>query len=120
MSTASFSKSRLVRMHQVLSGHIEGQEMPGLVSLISRQDEVHVEALGALAFGDPTPMKRDTIFRIASITKPITAVAAKKQRELAQARELAVRILATTDTSSDYLHEALHAWQIFLSSAQSA
>ena len=76
MSTASFSKSRLVRMHQVLSGHIEGQEMPGLVSLISRQDEVHVEALGALAFGDPTPMKRDTIFRIASITKPITAVAA--------------------------------------------
>ena len=42
------------------------------------------------------------------------------RRELAQARELAVGILATTDTSSDYLHEALHAWQIFMSSAQLA
>jgi CubicO group peptidase (beta-lactamase class C family) len=29
-----------------------------------------------LSFGNPAPMKRDTIFRIASITKPITAVAA--------------------------------------------
>ena len=43
------------------------------------------------------------------------------RRELAQARELAVGILATTtDTSSDYLHEALHAWQMFMSSAQLA
>jgi hypothetical protein len=50
--------------------------MPGLVSLVSRHGEVHVETLGTLAFVDPAPMKRDTIFRIASITKPITAVAA--------------------------------------------
>src|SRR5437660_872895 len=50
--------------------------MPGLVALVSRHDDVHVETLGTLAFGDPAPMKRDTIFRIASITKPITAVAA--------------------------------------------
>jgi hypothetical protein len=42
------------------------------------------------------------------------------RRELAQARELAVRILATTDSSSDYLREAVTAWQMFLSSAQSA
>jgi hypothetical protein len=42
------------------------------------------------------------------------------RRELALARELAVRILATTDTSSDYLHEALRAWQMFLSSPQLA
>jgi CubicO group peptidase (beta-lactamase class C family) len=63
-------------MRQVLSGHVERKEMPGLVALVCRNDEVHVETLGALAFGDPAPMKRDTIFRIASITKPITAVAA--------------------------------------------
>jgi hypothetical protein len=38
--------------------------------------DVHVETLGTMSFGDPAPMKRDTIFRIASLAKPITAVAA--------------------------------------------
>lgn len=73
---ADFTKSRLERMHQVLSGYVERKEMPGLVALVSRHDDVHVDAVGTLAFGDPAPMKRDTIFRIASITKVITAVAA--------------------------------------------
>lgn len=50
--------------------------MPGMVALVSRHDEIHVDALGALAFGDPARMERDSIFRIASITKLITAVAA--------------------------------------------
>jgi CubicO group peptidase (beta-lactamase class C family) len=63
-------------MHNALSGYIERKEMPGLVALISHDDEVHVETLGTLAFDNPAPMKRDTIFRIASITKLITAVAA--------------------------------------------
>src|SRR5260221_2035484 len=76
MSMAGLSESRLERMHQVLSGYVERQEMPGLVALVSHHDDVHVETLGTLAFGDPAPMKRDTIFRIASITKPVTAVAA--------------------------------------------
>ncbi len=76
MSTAGLSKSRLERMHQVLSGYVERKEMPGLVALVSHHDDVHVETLGTLAFGDAAPMKRDTIFRIASITKLITAVAA--------------------------------------------
>ncbi|MFA6002281.1 MAG: serine hydrolase domain-containing protein [Thermoleophilia bacterium] len=76
MRTTGLSKSRLERMHQVLSGYVERKDMPGLVALVSHHDDVHVEALGTLAFGDPAPMKRDTIFRIASITKPITAAAA--------------------------------------------
>jgi hypothetical protein len=54
----------------------ERKEMPGLVLLVSHHDDVHVEALGNMPFGNPAPMKRDTIFRIASLTKPITAVAA--------------------------------------------
>ncbi len=70
------SKSRLERMHRVLSGHIERKEIPGIVALVSRHDDVYVETLGTMFVGDPTPMKRDTIFRIASITKLITAVAA--------------------------------------------
>ena len=76
MSNAGLWKPRLERMHQVLSGYVERKELPGLVALVSRQDDVHVETLGTMAFGHPAPMKRDTIFRIASITKPITAVAA--------------------------------------------
>jgi hypothetical protein len=42
------------------------------------------------------------------------------RQDLAIARELAVRFLATTDTGGDYLHEALRAWQMFLSSPQLA
>jgi CubicO group peptidase (beta-lactamase class C family) len=76
MSIAGLSKSRLGRMHQVLSGHIERKEMPGLVALVSHHDDIHVETLGTMSFDDPVPMKRATIFRIASITKPVTAVAA--------------------------------------------
>lgn len=76
MRAAGLSKSRLERMHQVLSGYVQRQEIPGLVALVSHHDDVHVETLGALSVGRPAPMKRDTIFRIASLTKPITAVAA--------------------------------------------
>jgi CubicO group peptidase (beta-lactamase class C family) len=70
------SKSRLDRMHQVLSGFIERKEMPGLVALVSHHDDVHVETLGTQSFGHPAPMRHDTIFRIASLTKLIAAAAA--------------------------------------------
>jgi CubicO group peptidase (beta-lactamase class C family) len=76
VSTAGLSKPRLERLHRVLSGYVERREMPGLVALVSRHDDVRVETLGTLAFDSPAPMRRDTIFRIASITKPVTAVAA--------------------------------------------
>jgi CubicO group peptidase (beta-lactamase class C family) len=73
--TQRLSAARLERMHTVLRGYIDRGEMPGLVALVSCGEAVHVEALGALPFGG-TPMKRDSIFRIASMTKPITAAAA--------------------------------------------
>ena len=76
MATPHLSKPRLERMRQVLSGYVERQELPGLVTLVSRYDDVHVEALGNMFFDQPANMQRDTIFRIASITKPVTAVAA--------------------------------------------
>jgi CubicO group peptidase (beta-lactamase class C family) len=76
MNTAGLSKSRLERLHRELSGYVERQAMPGLVALVSRHDDVHVEALGTLSFDNPAPMKQDTIFRIASLTKLVTAVAA--------------------------------------------
>jgi CubicO group peptidase (beta-lactamase class C family) len=76
MRSGGLSKSRLERMHRVLSGYIERKEMPGLVALVSRHNAVHVETLGTMSVGSPAPMRRDTIFRIASLAKPITAVAA--------------------------------------------
>ncbi|HMB03033.1 MAG TPA: serine hydrolase domain-containing protein [Isosphaeraceae bacterium] len=75
MSQDGFSKVRLGRMHDVLAGHVESGEVPGLVTLVSRRGEVHVDAIGAKAVGGD-PVRRDTIFRITSMTKPITAAAA--------------------------------------------
>jgi len=62
-------------MHRVLSGYVEHKDMPGFVALVSRDEELHVETRGTMSMSHPAPMRRDTIFRIASITKPITAVA---------------------------------------------
>ena len=63
----AFSKTRRQRLHDVMAHHVDRGGVPGLVSLMSRGDEVHVDAIG---------LPRDTIFRIASMSKPITAVAA--------------------------------------------
>jgi CubicO group peptidase (beta-lactamase class C family) len=63
-------------MHDVLSGYVERGEMPGLVALVSRRGEVHVDVIGNQTVGGSDPMRRDTIFRIASLTKPVTAAAA--------------------------------------------
>ena len=76
MESKGFSKLRLQRMHDVLTGFVERGQLPGMVTLVSRKGEVHVEELGMHAFNGNAPMRRDTIFRIASMTKPITAVAA--------------------------------------------
>lgn len=76
MNKEGFSKARLERMHRVLCAHIDRNDLPGLVALVSRHEETHVEVLGSLSFGQSAPMKRDSIFRIASLTKPYTAAAA--------------------------------------------
>jgi hypothetical protein len=69
------SKTRLRRMHDIMAGHVDDGSMPGLVMLVSRRGEIHVDVIGNMAI-DGAPMQRDTIFRITSMTKPITAVAA--------------------------------------------
>ena len=70
------SKKRLERMRQVLWEYVERKDLPGLVALVSHHDDVHVETLGTVSFDNPASMKRDTIFRIASLSKLMTAVAA--------------------------------------------
>src|SRR2546425_1257013 len=62
-------------MHDVMAGYVERGEVPGIVTLVSRRGEVHVDAIGMKAAGGSAPIRRDTIFRISSMTKPITAAA---------------------------------------------
>jgi len=64
------------RMREVLSADVERGDLPGLVALTSRRGDVQVEVMGTRAVGSKDPMRRDTLFRISSMTKPITAAAA--------------------------------------------
>src|SRR5215471_19021702 len=75
MSSGGLSRARLGRMHDVMAGYVERGEVAGLVTLVSRRGEAHVDTIGMKASGGSDQMRRDTIFRISSMTKPITAVA---------------------------------------------
>jgi CubicO group peptidase (beta-lactamase class C family) len=74
-AAGGLSKARLARVRDVMTRHVENGGVPGVVALVSRRGEIHVDVVGDMAIGG-APMQRDTIFRIASMTKPITAVAA--------------------------------------------
>ena len=76
MHRGSFSRVRLDRMHATLSRHMEESRLPGLVALIYHRGHEHVNAIGSFGFDSKIPMQRNTIFRLASMTKPITAVGA--------------------------------------------
>ena len=62
------------RLHEVAQRHVGDEQVPGLVALVARGDDVHAEVLGTMAVGGP-PVTRDSIFRISSDSKPITAAA---------------------------------------------
>ena len=46
MNNGGLSKARLCRMHDVMAGYVERGEVPGIVTLVSRRDEVHIDAIG--------------------------------------------------------------------------
>jgi CubicO group peptidase (beta-lactamase class C family) len=75
MSNGDLSKTRLGRMHDVMTAYVDRGELPGLITLVSRRGEVHIDVIGDKAFDAKAAMQRDTIFRISSMTKPITALA---------------------------------------------
>jgi CubicO group peptidase (beta-lactamase class C family) len=75
MSTGGWSGAQVDRTHEVMAGYVERGEVSGLVTLVPRRGEVRADAVGAKAVGGD-PMRRDTIFRISSLTKPIAAAAA--------------------------------------------
>src|SRR6476661_6507443 len=73
---SAFSQIRLDRMHTAMRRYVETGYTPGLVTLVYHRGREHVDAIGTMAFDSALPMRRDTIFRLASMTKPITAAAA--------------------------------------------
>jgi CubicO group peptidase (beta-lactamase class C family) len=62
-------------MHDVMAAYVERGDLPGLVTLVGRRGEDHFDAIGSKTLGGG-PMATDTIFRIASLSKPVFAVGA--------------------------------------------
>ena len=70
------STERLTRIHDAALRHIEGKDVAGVVTLVARRGKiVHFEAQGFADIDAKKPMMKDSIFRLASMSKPITAVA---------------------------------------------
>ncbi|MEU2572362.1 serine hydrolase domain-containing protein [Streptomyces anulatus] len=63
-------------LHELLDAHIAKGSMPGAVALVSRGGRTEVASAGTAGLAGSAPMRRDSLFRIASITKPIVAAAA--------------------------------------------
>lgn len=79
MTTGGISLKRLARVRELLERHVDSGFVPGVVAVLARHGEVHIEATGNLAFegaGSRTPIAGDTICRMASMTKPIVAACA--------------------------------------------
>jgi CubicO group peptidase (beta-lactamase class C family) len=73
---AGFSSAGLEALQRSLDDTVARGEAPGLVGLVARGEATEVFTAGSLAVGGDEPMRRDTVFRITSMTKPVTAAAA--------------------------------------------
>jgi CubicO group peptidase (beta-lactamase class C family) len=62
------------RLRAVAEQHVGNGDVPGLVALVASGDEVVAEPFGTLSIGG-APVRRDSLFRIASMTKPVTGAA---------------------------------------------
>src|SRR5690349_22580975 len=73
------SVKRLTRVRGLMDLQVDSGVVPGVLAVLARHGEVHIEATGTLAFdgaGSGTPMASDTICRMGSMTKPIVAACA--------------------------------------------
>src|SRR5689334_20816213 len=73
---STLDPARLGRLHDVMAGHVKRDSVGGVAWLAACGDHVEVGVAGTLTRGEPDPVQRDSIFRIASMTKPVVAVAA--------------------------------------------
>ena len=75
-SDPELSKTALAHLHDDMTAHVAAGILPGLITLVASGDDVEIDVIGSASFTDTNPMRRDAIFRIASLSKPITAAAA--------------------------------------------
>ena len=73
---SGFDRGRLARLGEVMARNVANDAAGGLVWLAARDDDVEVGCAGTLTRGEDSPVRRDSIFRVASMTKPIVAVGA--------------------------------------------
>ena len=72
---AGLSTDRLKRIHDVIQAHLDAKDLAGAVTLVMRKGKVvHFEAHGLMDLESGKPMRTETLFRMASMTKPMTAV----------------------------------------------
>ena len=76
MKFQNSSKDRFRTVRETLLRHIAPGKVPGFVSAISLHGHTQIDCLGTMSFASSSAMTRDALFRLASTTKPITAVAA--------------------------------------------
>src|SRR5712692_2616513 len=70
------SSERLARITEMMKRHIAAGEISGGVTLVARHGRIaHLEAAGVMDADSKKPMTKDAVFRIASMTKPVTGVA---------------------------------------------
>src|SRR6266481_158620 len=70
------SSERLQRINETVQRYIDAGQITGAVTVVSRKGRVvHFEAQGLMDVESKTPMRRDAIFRMASVSKPVTGVA---------------------------------------------
>jgi CubicO group peptidase (beta-lactamase class C family) len=82
---AGMSAERLARVNQLIDRYIQKGEIAGAVSLVARRGRVvHFEAQGVADIATKKPMAKDTIFRLASMTKPVTSLAVMMLHEQGQ------------------------------------
>lgn len=73
--SGGFSEAGQRRVRDLLARHVESGRIPGVVVLYSRGEETYVETLGTMRQDGGDPMRRDTIFRMASTSKPVSIAA---------------------------------------------
>jgi CubicO group peptidase (beta-lactamase class C family) len=71
-----FSSQRLDRLHALLQKKVDDKQLPGIVTVLARHGKVvDFQTYGKKDLASGAPMDKDTIFRIYSMTKPVTGVA---------------------------------------------
>ena len=73
---SGFDPGRLARLAELMAGHVDQDRVGGVAWLVACGDDVEDGVAGCLTRGEPEPVRRDSIFRISSMTKPLVTVGA--------------------------------------------